>query len=716
MLSVGVKQKSSHRVKKYVNRAMVVRAAGLIGRGNVPRGQKMIAIRVAWRYNGGMQHGTEHRMTRRAFLKGLGALALTALPACRRAQQYAIAPEDCPEWQLPGQATAFATSMPWPCGALPLLAVCHDGLPTMLQPNPHYADVRPGLPAFAQAALTDLYSPHRPGGATFNGKPYPERALQGAWRAWCKALREGRRMACLFPAGYSPVRAEQVAELRQFGGASFYEYDPVAAPRDNTFPALDELIEATLAPAVRFDSGFGTLAGLTAVLPELELLLIFTPADPAALNADFAAALRQTAAETVRFCPPGPPAPDYTAELCRYTVPLTHFLEEWGAEADAAGNLCLRQPVSHPLRPSVSETEALHALLREEALPLSERPEISPAREWLLRAVPHAERILSRGVEPGSAPQAQPLARRAVVGSAHYLHPFYADGRFSHNPWLRETRFPLTGYVGVAETFVPDHDTAAAPAICTVPGLEYICYPVGSQPAPTALPPRRGSKPLPELRYSSPPQCGRSDTPQWALTIDITRCDGCSACVLACRAENNIPIVGAEELTRDRDLQWLRVDRYLNEDGRAYYLPMACRQCELAPCEAVCPVHATVHTDEGLNAMVYPRCWGTRYCAAACPYGARHFNYRDYSTAARATTGTPANPQVSLRPSGVMEKCTYCVQRLNAARRDGSTPQTACQQACPRGAIRLIDLRHEVPEKVIVSFDSPATRPRTLYL
>ena len=165
-----------------------------------------------------MQHQNDRRMSRHTFLKGLGALALTALPACRRAQQFAIAPEECPEWQLPGQSTAFATSMPWASGALPMLAVCHEGLPTMLQPNPHYESVRRGLPAFAQAALTDLYSPHRQSTATFNGRPYPERALQGAWRAWCTALREGRRVACLFPAGYSPVRAAQSAELRQSSG------------------------------------------------------------------------------------------------------------------------------------------------------------------------------------------------------------------------------------------------------------------------------------------------------------------------------------------------------------------------------------------------------------------------------------------------------------------------------------------------------------------
>lgn len=663
-----------------------------------------------------MQQQNGRRISRRTFLKGLGALALTALPACRRAQQFAIAPEECPEWQLPGQSTAFATAMPWASGALPMLAVCHEGLPTMLQPNPHYEAVRRGLPAFAQAALTDLYSPHRQSTATFNGRPYPERALQGAWRAWCKALREGRRVACLFPAGYSPVRTAQIAALRQYSGTLFYEFDPVAEAREQTFTELDALIDSTLGPAASFDTGAGTLSELTATLPELELLLIFTPADPAALHPDFATALQNTTAETVRFCPPGPPTSDRTAALCRYTVPLTHFLEEWGAEADADGNLCLRQPVTLPLRPAVSETEALHALLNNEELPLSERPPISPAREWLLRAVPQAEQILRRGIELGTAPRPRQQPRKQAADTAHYLHPFYVDGRYAHNPWLRETWFPLTGYVGAAETFTPENSSVTAAATCTVPGLQHTCHPISPLPAPAFTPPHRDIKSWPERRVAPPPQHDGAATPQWALIIDTSLCNGCSACTLACRAENNIPTVGPAALADDRDLQWLRIDRYRHTEGQSMYLPVACRQCEQAPCEAVCPVHATVHTDEGLNAMVYPRCWGTRYCAAACPYGARHFNYRDYSTTSRTATATPANPQVSRRPRGVMEKCTYCVQRLNAARRDGTTPQTACQQACPRNAIRLVDLRHQAPDCVCTSFDAPSTRPRTLYL
>ncbi len=679
-----------------------------------------------------MQHESGQGITRRDFLKGLGALVLTALPACRRAQQFATVPEGCPEWQLPGEATAFATAMPWAGGAIPMLAVCHGGLPTMLQPNPHYEQVRRGLPAFAQATLTDLYSAGRPAGATFNGAPYPEQALQGAWRAWCTALRQGRRVACLFPGGYSPLRAAQTRELQKFAGISFYEYDPLAHSRVQTTAELDNLIDSTIGPAVKFNSGYGSLTELTAVLSEIELLLIFTPADPAGLCADFAAALQSTMAETVRFCPPGPTSYDRTAELCRYTVPLTHFLEEWGADADAHGNLCLRQPVCHPLRPAVSEVEALHALLHGQALPLSKRPDISPAREWLLQAVPQAEQILRRGVAMGVAPVPHPLPRHTVSEPAHYLHPFYIDGRYAHNPWLRETWFPLTGGVGAAEVLLPGDNRPCTAIVnkhelpaCSLPGLAHPRLPLSPHTAgavavtPTANKnplPHRSTRPLPPHSTGTPPPHSHDKLPQWALVINTALCDGCSACTLACRAENNIPTVGTADLSNHRDLQWLRINRFKGEDSHLLYQPLACRQCESAPCEAVCPVNATVHTDEGLNAMVYPRCWGTRYCAAACPYEARHFNFRNYSSAAQSTIGTPANPQVSLRPAGVMEKCTYCVQRINAARRNGSTPQTACQQACPRGAIRLVDLRSEAPVEVLTTFDSPATTPRTLYI
>lgn len=184
--------------------------------------------------------------------------------------------------------------------------------------------------------------------------------------------------------------------------------------------------------------------------------------------------------------------------------------------------------------------------------------------------------------------------------------------------------------------------------------------------------------------------------------------------MIACRAENNIPTVGKDQMARGRGLDWIRMDKYLTEQGIMTAISVACQQCGKAPCESVCPVNATVHTSEGLNAMVYGRCWGTRYCAANCPYKARRFNFFDYAKASEQSTRLQRNPNVTVRTRGVMEKCTYCVQMVERAKirhksrlmkahpgqdsvtihltdqelmlPDGAV-QTACQLACPMGAI-----------------------------
>ncbi|CAH1087847.1 4Fe-4S dicluster domain-containing protein [Candidatus Nitrotoga sp. 1052] len=197
---------------------------------------------------------------------------------------------------------------------------------------------------------------------------------------------------------------------------------------------------------------------------------------------------------------------------------------------------------------------------------------------------------------------------------------------------------------------------------------------------------------------------------KWAMSIDLDSCTGCNACSVACYAENNLPVVGKEKFAHGHSHHWIRIERYWDNDGRefadqgAQFLPMLCQHCESAPCETVCPVGATNHTADGLNSQVYNRCVGSRYCNANCPYKVRYFNWYNYPTIDNVwpePMNQQLNPDVTVRSKGVMEKCTFCVQRLTVAKSDARTKgrsvldgevQTACQQVCPTGAISFGNL------------------------
>ena len=235
----------------------------------------------------------------------------------------------------------------------------------------------------------------------------------------------------------------------------------------------------------------------------------------------------------------------------------------------------------------------------------------------------------------------------------------------------------------------------------------------------------------PSIYDRKPGIAGTQSGVQWGMSVDLNACIGCNACVVACQAENNVPVVGKEQVAIGREMHWLRIDRYYEgpaENPDSYLQPMLCMHCESAPCEPVCPVEASIHDSEGLNLQVYNRCIGTRFCSNNCPYKVRRFNFGAWA-AEEARPAVSRNPDVSVRSRGVMEKCTFCVQRIAQARiahdRDGTPEQvvTACQAACPTQAFsfgNILDPESEVVRRKQSPLDyallaDQNTRPRLTY-
>ena len=343
----------------------------------------------------------------------------------------------------------------------------------------------------------------------------------------------------------------------------------------------------------------------------------------------------------------------------------------------------------------------------------------------------HAPVVVEPGLPDGVGSLTLGLGRRAAgtigtgVGANAYAirtvaHPWAIPGVTVRKTGRHETVLTTQNVVRTAEevrNLYPQRQFAS----------------LGSPPAPAS------SDLIPSLLPDRPrPDDGHA----WAMVIDASLCIGCNACVVACQSENNVPVVGPEEIARGRDMHWLRIDVYDHgtEAGpKPGFQPVPCMHCEHAPCEPVCPVAASVHDGEGLNLQVYNRCVGTRFCEANCPYKVRRFNFfgyadgQEYASLGLEPYRAQKNPEVTVRTRGVMEKCTYCVQRISGARRAAEREgrpigvdevRTACQSACPTRAITFGDLhqagsavnRLKREERHYALLGHLGTRPRTTYL
>ncbi|MEO9188999.1 MAG: TAT-variant-translocated molybdopterin oxidoreductase [Acetobacteraceae bacterium] len=578
--------------------------------------------------------------------------------------------------------------------------------------------------------------------------------------------------------------------------------------------ATYDVIDPLLAPAASLDALIADMqAGHVSTLLMIDTNPVFT----ALGTHDFAAALR-----AVKFSVALAKAPDETAALATWTVPMAHDWETWGDARGHDGTATIMQPMALPLYDGMSAAEIITRFIGE--TPGTDLATVQDTwRDQFGTSFDTAWRqALVDGVVAGTAstpsdvalsgsagaitPPAPPAGLRLLFRPDPRLH----DGRYANNPWLQELPEPLTKLTWDNPLLIsPDlarriklragdkvnlrtSAGAITMAVWVQPGqapdvmlawvgngrhvtgavgtdIGWDVYPLTGGDGSATIEKAKGSvelastdhhnlldygtatvdtivrhasldefaknprfakeAPTPELYWRKPP-----GPVAWAMSVDLNSCIGCNACVIACQAENNVPTVGKEEVLREREMHWLRIDRYYEgtpEAPDSFFQPMLCMHCEKAPCELVCPVGATVHDSEGLNVMVYNRCVGTRFCSNNCPYKVRRFNFFDFA----GEDNRPAvswNPDVSVRARGVMEKCSYCLQRISEARITADKenrrvhPQevvTACQAACPTQAFTFGDVAQpasDVAKRKASPLDyalleDQHTHPRTTY-
>lgn len=496
---------------------------------------------------------------------------------------------------------------------------------------------------------------------------------------------------------------------------------------------------------------FAEIAELTAALlaGEVGTLIILggNPAYDAPADLAFPAAMRRAGRAIFLGA-----EMNETAALAHMFVPGLHRLERWDAFDTPRGARLFGQPAAPARERAMSEAELLalaagltrdlplpgserqiaaggieqtHAALRadvvadqpgiETELTLVFRPDASvwdgsyAPNAWLQElpdpitklswgnALTLAPATAARfGVENGDMVRVESLGR--TLDAPVWLLPGQAENTASLALGYGRTLAGVGSGVGV-NAYALRTSTHPWHAPCTLKptgGHTRLVSTELHQPLDDASPARRMKRTTDEEPPDFYDQTSESGAHQWGMVIDLDTCIGCAACTVACQAENNIPVVGPEEVARGREMHWLRVDRYWRgsiDDCGIDFQPVPCMHCETAPCEPVCPVGATSHSSEGLNQMTYNRCIGTRTCSNNCPYKVRRFNWFDYAEEdLRPEEGT--NPRVTIRERGVMEKCTYCVQRIEAFHTGDieGPPRTACQQACPTQAITFGDL------------------------